>query len=153
MYWVPSGCLALFLRASLVFPRCILGIILVFYTGRRGGFITAADATVVSGTVADDVTTAGSDIEMWKTFFYVSAAFAIIYLLVIVSMWKKINIAAAIIQEASKAVNYMKTIVVFPLSTVISTVSLFGIWLYCFMGLYTTGAITAAGRYFINIFF
>jgi choline transporter-like protein 2/4/5 len=118
--------------------------ILVFYTGRRGGFITAADATVVSGTVADDVTTAGSDIEMWKTFFYVSAAFAIIYLLVIVSMWKKINIAAAIIQEASKAVNYMKTIVVFPLSTVISTVSLFGIWLYCFMGLYTTGAITAA---------
>ena len=137
-----------------VFAAMLSFIIGSAYTLYKAGFIKASDLAAASKDISgsasagndvtgalDSVDTGSMDVETWKIISYIVCVITIVFLMVIVFMWRKINIAAAIIQEASKAVKRMMMVITFPLTTVISVVCVFALWLYCFMGLYTAGEI------------
>lgn len=64
---------------------------------------------------------------------------AIIFLLVIVAVREKINIAVAILKEASKALADMPFMVLFPGVTTIGVTVFFVVWAYLFALVYTAG--------------
>ena len=95
--------------------------------------------------IPEDVTstpTFEKEQELWRIAAIVQCAITIIYLLIITFFWRKINIAAAIISEASKAVKAMPSILIFPVAPILLTSVVAAWWLYVAGGLYTAGTIT-----------
>ena len=76
---------------------------------------------------------------MWSYIAYAASALSIIFLLVIVAVREKINIAVAILKEASKALADMPFMVFFPGVTTIGVTLLFVVWAYMFALVYTSG--------------
>jgi solute carrier family 44 (choline transporter-like protein), member 2/4/5 len=104
---------------------CLLALMItltIFSYGKAGIIGENEMATVIgSGSeVAAYASATESSNDMWKYTAYVMTALTGIYFVVIMVMRKKISIAIGIIQEASKAVAKMKSLLLFPFSTITS---------------------------------
>ncbi len=105
-----------------------LGLTLFSYS--KAGVIGQNDFASIVGSGAAVSEYASASEESTKAWTYVSYIMTLIFvivLIVIIVMRKKINIAIGIIQEASKAVSKMKTLLIFPFVT-ITSLSILIIW-------------------------
>lgn len=121
----------------------IMMILLSFFTLYKAEIInltgSASVAAAVSATT-NSVDTTAVDTGTWTPIAYITCFVTVVYIVIIFVAWRKIMVAAAIIVEATKAIKDMPMIIFFPISTVVTFLTIFVGWLYCFMGLYSIGS-------------
>jgi|EP00505_MAST-04D_sp_SCG-Rhode-Island_P004639 solute carrier family 44 (choline transporter-like protein), member 2/4/5 len=97
-----------------------------------------------TGVESDTLAVDPAQKELWEAIAYVMAVVTIIQFALVAYFGKKINIAATIIQEASKAIAAMPMLVVFPILPCLLIVGLIGWFVYCGAALYTMKAVDTA---------
>lgn len=117
----------------------------------KAGMVAASDITggvdVTGGdpTVQAALTNASKsnqDSYLWAAYF--GSFVTLVFLLVIVFLWRKISLASAIISEASKAVASMPLIILFPVNTMAVLLVTFIAWVIVMGNLYTLGTVTSS---------
>jgi choline transporter-like protein 2/4/5 len=99
-----------------------------------------AAALIVSNIdVADSQSAQSSDLYMYAGFVF--CALTLVYLLMLLTLRKKVRLAVQVLKEATKVVAVMPSILAFPLFTVLLSIAVCGYWAYVSMLISSSGTI------------
>merc|ERR550514_1613956 len=138
-------CARVFVWVTLVLI-IVLEIVLTMFFFWKAGMISDNYTSAITSSgynLPAELTTNETDRETWKWVAAFMTVLSVVTLVVMTAMCRKINIAAQIISEASKAIQKMMCLMAFPIWPVIAITGIFVWFIFVSACLYTVGEITA----------
>ncbi|CEO94956.1 unnamed protein product (mitochondrion) [Plasmodiophora brassicae] len=96
-----------------------------------GGFLISYSLLQMAKSISDDKNAVNPDRAKSITIMgYIAAVFTLLFLVAIIFLRKRIEIAIAVVKESSKAVNAVSSVIVFPIFPLAFSLAYFVFWVY-----------------------